>query len=194
MTTSQTTRPSARPGKTAKAFTLVELMVVMFIMAVVAALVVGVSWYVIEEGRKAETKAKMARLIEAINAYRKVTGKVPEIYYDPSYNNRDSSRQYNEQKCIQALLDVLKGNEPRTTGSGGGQGPNEGSEEYKATKPWLGEDEGSSLTVDAYGKPMIYLMNGGHGGGPLIVSAGPDGYFGDTGVESQKRDNIYSNQ
>jgi len=48
---------------------------------------------------------------------------------------------------------------------------------YKATKPFLGDDPERS-TRDAYGNAMIYLKDGGVGGKPVIISAGPDGKFG----------------
>ena len=173
-----------------RAFTLVELLLVMFIMSVVASLVVGVSWYVIEQGRIAETSAKQKRLIQAINAYRKVKGDVPDLVYNPL-----SARTWERMPAehMSRLLNELR------TGSQTNQNIDRSNSYWKATGSFLGEDGGGSLTADAYGNSMIYQKDGGFGGGPRVVSAGPDGLFGfgDQGGKSAtecQRDNIYSDK
>ena len=113
------------------------------------------------QGRKQETAAAQMRLIAAIDAYRKVTGAVPDVPYDPESsdpNKREPARQ------IALLLAKLRG-----------AGPDDPV--YKATRPFLG-DTAEGLTSDAYGNAMLYLKDGGVGGKPVIVSAGPDGKFG----------------
>ena len=54
------------------------------------------------------------------------------------------------------------------------------------------------MIADAYGRSMIYQKDRGFGGSPRIVSAGPDGKFGDEpGLTNRDRytsDNIYSDQ
>jgi prepilin-type N-terminal cleavage/methylation domain-containing protein len=151
-------------------FTLVELLLVMFILSVLVGLVVGVSWYVIEEGRKKETLGSQKRLMAAIDAYRKATGHVPGTAEGVSYEP-DSSTDWKRDpdKHIARLLTCL------TTGKGDGTvAVDVYSPLYKATHPFL---DGVS-TTDAYGKSMLYLKDGGVGGKPVIVSAGPDGWFG----------------
>ncbi len=161
-----------RPGR-AGGFTLIELLLVMFVMAVLVALVVGVGTHVIEEGRKTETRDRQNRMLAAIDAYYKVMGKVPPHAGDPN----DS---------LTELVDHLRGRE-------------EGDEKlkrdiYKETNAYLGASDGE-LSLDAFNKPMRYYSDRGVGGRPLIISAGPDGEFGDgtTNRERQRReDNIRS--
>ena len=165
----------ARPGRPARwGFTLVELLLVMFILSVLLALVVGVSWYVVEEGRKKETIVRQKNLLAAIDAFRKVTGRVPgEITTDGIFFDPDSSvtYKYNAGELMTRLINVL------TTGSYTNANPDINSAIYKATSPFLGQASGTMIT-DAYGNSMLYIKDGGVGGKPVIISAGPDGKFG----------------
>jgi type II secretory pathway pseudopilin PulG len=111
--------------------------------------------------RKQETVNKQMRLIAAIDAYRKTTGAVPNVVFDPDSSDPD---QREPARQIALLLAKLRG-----------AGPDDPV--YKATKPFLGDDPERS-TRDAYGNAMLYLKDGGVGGKPVIVSAGPDGKFG----------------
>lgn len=165
MTTMHRTRAGRLVSPSRWGFTLVELLLVMFILSVLVALTVGVSWYVIEEGRKKETVNTQKRLIAAIDAYSKVSGKVPDVVYEP-----DSSVSYkwSPSEHMARLTNQL------TTGSQTNNNPDVTAPLYKATRPFL---DGVS-TTDAYGNSMLYLKEGGLGGRPVIVSAGPDGKFG----------------
>ena len=190
----------ARPGRpSGRGFTLVELLLVMFILSVLLALVVGVSWYVVEEGRKKETVVRQKNLLAAIDAFRKVTGRVPgEITTDGIFFDPDSSvtYKYNAGELMTRLLNVL------TTGSYSNANPDINSALYKATSPFLGQASGTMIT-DAYGNSMLYIKDGGVGGKPVIISAGPDGKFGYGGKtdgsttnapvnKQQQKDNIRS--
>jgi prepilin-type N-terminal cleavage/methylation domain-containing protein len=55
---------------------------------------------------------------------------------------------------------------------------------------WGGEDE---ELKDGFEQAMRYRKTGGFGGRPVIISAGPDGDFGDSDSE-KKKDNIYSDR
>lgn len=167
---------AVRPERPSRwGFTLVELLLVMFILSVLVGLVVGVSWYVIEEGRKKETLSSQKKLMAAIDAYRKVMGKVPDkaegLLYEPDNTNTSTPYKYNPDAQMQRLIVCL------TTGKGDGAVLDVNSQIYKATHPFLGESS-TGVTTDAYGKSMLYLCEGGVGGKPVIVSAGPDGIFG----------------
>lgn len=185
------TRKTAARRPRRWAFTLVELLLVMFIMSVVASLVVGVSWYVIEQGRKSETAVKQKRLIEAIKAYTKVDGtsKLATVVYNPG-----SARTYERlpSEHMGRLLNLIRTGSLTTTDI------DRNNPIYKATSPFLGNDDGQSLVTDAYGNAMIFQRDKGFGGAPRIVSAGPDGIFGfgDQAVTLNaikcQRDNIYS--
>jgi len=162
---------AVRPERPSRwGFTLVELLLVMFILSVLVGLVVGVSWYVIEEGRKKETLGSQKRLMAAIDAFRKVEGHVPGaiaaegVSYEPDSSAAD---KWDPDKLMPRLIFVLSTGSP--TGTVDVNLPL-----YRATRPFL---DGVS-TTDAYGKSMLYLKDGGVGGKPVIVSAGPDGVFG----------------
>jgi prepilin-type N-terminal cleavage/methylation domain-containing protein len=160
---------AARPAHPSRwGFTLVELLLVMFILSVLVGLVVGVSWYVIEEGRKKETLSGQKRLMAAIDAYRKVTGSVPNVVYKP-----DLMSSADPNQVMSLLLTCLRTGSP--TGILDVNSPL-----YRATLPFLGDESHPPITpiTDAYGKSMLYLYDGGVGGKPVIVSAGPDGLFG----------------
>jgi len=51
---------------------------------------------------------------------------------------------------------------------------------------------GATAFSDAYGNAIGYIMDGGIGGGPVMISAGPDGYFGGPG--GTPTDNIRSDK
>jgi prepilin-type N-terminal cleavage/methylation domain-containing protein len=158
--------PSGRRPRR-RGFTLVELLLVMFVLSVLVALVVGVGSYVIEQARITETVANQQALIAAIDAYRKVTGQFPDG---------------NGLGDIEVLMTALQpdGNAPREV------------EIRKEVTPFLKAGSGS-LMVDAFGSTMKYYAGKGLGGKPLIISAGPDGDFGDIPVdETKQRDNIRS--
>jgi prepilin-type N-terminal cleavage/methylation domain-containing protein len=183
----------ARPGRpSGRGFTLVELLLVMFILSVILALVVGVSWYVIEEGRKKETIVRQKNLLAAIDAFRKVTGHVPgegglsteSIYFDP---DNSVTYKYNASEIMARLINVL------TTGSSSNTNPDITSSIYKATSPFLGQASGTMIT-DAYGNSMLYIRDGGVGGKPVIISAGPDGKFGYGGKTDGSTTNVAANK
>jgi len=196
-------RPAARrPGaRTQGGFTLVELLLVMFVLSVLVALVVGVGRYVIEEGRKQETITSQDRLMAAIAAYRKVTGEVPAS--DPNgYGNIDflvTQLEFNLEKedldpSVQPESDFRK-RYPQLAPKLWELFPAK-AEIREATTPFLGgAGEGTSFRIDAYGKEMAYYADRGLGGMPVIISAGPDGQFGmGTGKEEEdkREDNIRS--
>ena len=144
----------------------------MFVMSVLVALVVGVGSYVIEQGRKEETVATQDRLLSALAAYRRITGDVPRVGYDPD----EPDRNMNE------LISRLSGE--------GATNAKLSEKIAEATRPYLG-GAGGGRKNDAYGNVMRYFHNRGVGGTTLIESAGPDGDFGDED-EDKRRDNIRS--
>jgi len=156
----------ARPG----GFTLVELLLVMFVLSVLVALVVGVGSHVIEQARITETVQTQTTLLSAIDAYRRVTGHYPDE--DP-----------NAEGSIQRLMEVLQA---------AGDHSARGEEIRKQVTPYLQAGAGS-LQVDAFGNTMLYFAKRGIGGKPLILSAGPDGDFGHNPPDvTKQRDNIRS--
>ena len=136
-------------GRVRRGFTLVELLLVMFILSVLVALTVGVSWYVIEQGRKTETLNNQRRLMAAVDAYRKATNRLPYIKNTGDVDhNPNSSRpyDYDPDQHMTRLLKLLRGEYPKDNAV------------YEATKAWLGDNAGSTSS-DAYGKSMVFLSN-----------------------------------
>ena len=168
--------PDGRTG-----FTLVELLLVMFVLAVLVALVVGVGSYVIDEGRKAETLAKMNLLMAAIRTYHDVTETFP-AHIDP---NNPNDPNYS----IQALVDCLEGRfvDNRLAAE---ERKKRANAIRRVTRPFVDRIVGGSK-VDAFESMMRYYPDRGAGGRPLILSAGPDGDFGDR-RQDRREDNIRS--
>jgi len=177
-------------GLARRGFTLVELMLVMFLLSVLVAMVVGVSWYVIEQGRKTETLNHQRLFMAAVEAYRKVTGKLPykrdfrDCDYNPNSNRPDD---YDPDRHMARLVKLLRGESPR----------NDAVANDPTIKAMFGES-GEAMTSDAYGKSMVFLSDKGVGGSPVVISAGPDGMFGlERGLtveqrQQYKKDNVRS--
>ena len=168
-------RPLAAPG-----FTLVELLLVMFVMGVLVALVVGVGSYVIESGRKTETIQKQQLLISAIRAYYKITQTYP-IDRDPNYPN-------DPNRSIDGLIWCLAGNMVQAATAE--ERDRIKREISQATAPFLSAINGDPK-LDAFDKPMRFYRYPGLGGKPLILSGGPDEDFGDRNAD-KRQDNIRS--
>lgn len=161
--------PAGRRG-----FTLVELLLVMFVMAVLVSLVVGVGTYVIEQGRRDETLSKQALLMSAINAYHRVTHKYPSDRHPDSPDDPNAS--------IDALMLYLRAEQ--------NTGGDMAEEILEATRHHLQAIAGNEK-LDAWGNMMRYYAKLGLGGKPLIVSPGPDEDFGEDDTDYRK-DNIRS--
>jgi prepilin-type N-terminal cleavage/methylation domain-containing protein len=167
-----------------RGFTLVELLLVMFVMSVLVALVVGVGTYVVESERKEETIATQNRYLAALEAYRNVTREYPPT--DPNLAPTVSPpKPSSYADSMNILVRWLNG----------GRHSNPMSKKiYSATKSFLGEGT-TPPTTDAYGNPMRYYSDKGLGGKPVILSAGPDGEFGVANTDKDKKkrtDNIRS--
>lgn len=76
-------RPATRILRAARAFTLVELLVVISIIAVLAGLVVGIAPSASRRMREARVRAELEGLIGAIEAYKIRYGVYPPDNYDP---------------------------------------------------------------------------------------------------------------
>jgi hypothetical protein len=127
----------------------------------VVAFFVAISEYNPEDGRKKDTIVKQKMLLAAIDAYRKTTGTIPDVAYEPDSSDPD---KHNPARQMARLAANLRG-----------AGPDDPL--YKATRPFLGDDP-ERTTRDGYGNAMLYVKDGGMGGNPVIISAGADGKFG----------------
>ena len=119
-----------------RGFTIVELLVVMFVLAILVALVVGVSTYVMDTQAANQTRAAQAILLQAVHAYEDKHGEPPEDLWDLRQDPQT-------RRIIQEL-----------------------NEDFI--------DTDNQRFRDAFGTQMGYSRTGAFGGGPVIMSAGPD--------------------
>jgi len=154
-------------GRRGNAFTLVELMVVVFIIGILVALVVGVGKYVYDEAARKETRTTLTVVSAAIEQYKELTGDYPleaEILPDCPAN---SSR---------ILLHWLTGNDTVPALPAGI--PEKVKKAcFEGHILTLSKDafSGGQTINDAFGRELLYYRAGGFGGKPVVVSRGPDG-------------------
>lgn len=170
-------KPRRQAGRTVgrsdrgEGFTLVELLLVMFIMAVLVALVVGIGASIVEEGNRRKTEAKQVLLMNAIEAYHRVTGKYPPdrdgTLYDPNNSTAVLLRYLDGHDCGGLAEDV--------------------KEKAKVFLREIADDP----NMDAWGRAMRYYNRGGRL--PVIISSGPDENFGDE-IRARIEDNIRSDR
>ncbi len=150
-----------------RGFTIIEMLAVLFILAIIVALIASVSVYVLNEANKKDTRSSMAVIQDAILLYIDITGVKPT--QDGGCTMLFTQLKSNEQTFakIKELPDsVFQGQNPR------------------------------SYFCDAWGKQLRYRQSEGRGGSPVLISAGPDSWFGDEpGAPSNSaEDNIRSDQ
>ncbi len=75
--TSASARASRPQAHRAAAFTLVELLVVLFILSILVSLAVSVGWIVVDKAKGKETAAIQAIVMEAVQAYYEDQGEYP---------------------------------------------------------------------------------------------------------------------
>lgn len=156
------------PGR--KAFTLVEMLVVVFVIAILVTIVVGVSRVVISRAAKDQTIIRMKVILGAVDAFHELTGSYPSdgdpATFPPKptvgWTDRDWEA-YQRGKHLYKQLYAIP--------------------HARAKLSPLGKDAILSISeglvfVDGFRKYMAYFRDQGAGGTPLVVSAGADGDFG----------------
>jgi prepilin-type N-terminal cleavage/methylation domain-containing protein len=168
-------------------FTLVEMLVVVAILAILVALGVAVGRHVRVRAKEGKTYADLQVIHSAIREYRDVTGDVP-LQGDPNDSTTDpndtlpveddheenlehagiTSFWLREQLSeVPATRDILA---RLSTGEGDA-----------VIGPYDIPDVGTrTIFVDQFGGPIWYLHAGGKGEGPVVISAGVNGEFGDS--------------
>lgn len=156
------------PDRTAgrrRAFTLIEMLAVLFIMAILVALTASVSSWVTTESNRRQTREIMGILQQAL-----------QVYYDThdEYPDDDGGGDTSPGKLYEALKDNSKA--------------------LMIIRKLPEEAIGNNTTFcDAWGNVIRYEKAGGFGNQPVLISAGPDMEFGDDG-DDQTKDNIRSDQ
>jgi prepilin-type N-terminal cleavage/methylation domain-containing protein len=200
--------PSPRKGKmpsplfhrkAGKGFTLIEIMVVILILAVLVALVVGISKTVSIEVARRRTVAIQGQLLAAIRAYTDAHNNTPpsdSLSTPPAtppatsgYGSTDPSMWAAQYRIADLYLQLA--GEPASAKVLSSLPP---EAVYTPTLPFRQSDVNKGkfkLFRDGFDNDMDYRLSG-LGGRPVIISAGPDGHFGVVGGVDYDADNIQS--
>ena len=162
--------------KLAGAFTLVEMLVAVFLIAILVTVMVGVSGIVVRRSGVAHTRATMKVIGRALRAYHDVTGRDPVEPASirpapPGWRERDWQAYMRGKRLYDCLMGVSRTQKilrslPRDA--------------FKSPR------SGNRTFADGFGKYMDYLGSRGTKGTPLLLSAGLDGDF------DRQEDNIRS--
>jgi prepilin-type N-terminal cleavage/methylation domain-containing protein len=146
--------PTSHSPSLRRAFSLVEVLVVMVLLAGLLALVVYLGKA--HGPKREETRATQQILVAAIQEHMSRLD-----HYPPSDANTIEARSgqladalHSDTHVVYVLGTLPKG---ALRGRGNGQ---------------------AGAFYDAFGNPMDYQSNGGVGGGPVVISGGPDGRIG----------------
>ena len=150
-------------------FTLIELLVVMFILAILVALVASVAGYVMRSANAKETASTQAVLMDAIQAWHDKDTSTPNKVYPPDTYGTDDSGVVLIRYLMGDLPAVSSRNSPQVRAA----------REILLKLPSNAWDGTVTAVRDSWGKAMRYKQAGGLGGRPVIISAGPDGIFGE---------------
>ncbi len=178
-------------SRDSRAFTLIELLVVIGILSVLASLITGVTVYVMDKANREQTLTNQLVIINAVDRYYEIMGEYPPDGSDAASLAKlavlDNPPVAADSGAI--LLRFL------TTGSIDTAAIDAGTINTpfaRRLRPRVAKIQKSSAAVllelpegamdpggfmDAYGNYMTYDMDGGLGGTPVVISAGPDTTF-----------------
>ena len=140
--------------------TLIELLAVMFILAILVALVVGVGRYVIDDANKRKTQQTLTVLKEAVQSYHDAAS--PKAYPDGNGDDASAAQIFSaltspeDSPRVQAAMERIRRLPEDAMETGGS----------------------ANVFLDAWGRKIRYDKDGGFGGRPVFISAGSDGDFG----------------
>ena len=145
-----------------RGFTLVEMMVVIFVIGIIITIVVGVAGVVASRANDERSKATMGIVMSAITAYHDAHG---DVWPGDAGANEIA-------RCTNLLGQLTS--DPNSAAA---------NRLLPLDKASYGGPAGSPYILDGYGKSLDYSATKGAGGGPLLVSAGRDNNYG-TGIRS----------
>lgn len=179
----QQARPIRPNAGASRAFTLIELLAVIVIMGILLTLGAGATIYLLGNAERNKTISIMRVVHSAIDAY--------VDYNDaddlPDVSDTDITE---ESEVMPALITLLwESADSRKILQGLPEGAIKARDDGSETKSLF----------DSYGNEMKFDRDGGLGGTPRIISAGPDGKFGKKyngtpETELQEEDNIRSDE
>ncbi|OQB86968.1 MAG: hypothetical protein BWX88_00833 [Planctomycetes bacterium ADurb.Bin126] len=152
-----------KPKSSRQGFTLVEMLTVLLILAIILALVVGISKHLMEEAARKQTEATQSVLMNAIVRYKELTRTLPPE------NNLYPLCAANAPQEVRDLVSRLP----------------------KEQFTWDNAAQ-TATAKDGWGQAMTYKATGGRGGVPVLLSAGPDRKINATATHAENLDNIRS--
>lgn len=176
---------SAREPRRARAFTLIEILTVIAIIAVLAGITLGAARRVSESGKIARTKAELAALSAGLESYKRQYGDYPVTADAATFLRSLRGKSSPTQQTIagRACVDISA----FTTADG--------------TDPELNS---SAVLVDPWQRPYVYIYkvpeSGWTNSNYVLYSAGPDG-LADSSLQSgglprtttpENLDNLYA--
>lgn len=199
-----------RPGGRVAGFTLVEMLVVIFILVLLVGLIVGVSKWISQESWKKQTVAWQGTIMDAVETYYQVKHVYPrelqpeEIGYRPPPNTDTSPNAPQpwmagsakpEQDDLIAWRVYCRGHNlyvqlmavPQSAAKLMALPSDAINKTYRLFVDPSAPTDASKYTSkptdvfsDALGNGMDYRERAGIGGRPVIISPGPDGNFGNS--------------
>ncbi|HVZ63219.1 MAG TPA: prepilin-type N-terminal cleavage/methylation domain-containing protein [Lacunisphaera sp.] len=162
--------PGADPQRAA--FTLLELLAVLGLIAILAGIVIGVGRRTTEASQVARTRAELAAFSAALEDYRQAYGSYPAVAADATVDATESGRQ------LFAALTGWRG--PALDAPAFPRPQRAMLETARFTLGSPGApDPGANYFIDPWGNPYHYTFLGGSGGwrnpSYVLLSAGPDG-------------------
>jgi type II secretory pathway pseudopilin PulG len=153
-------------------------MVVLFILAILVSLAVGVGMYVMDKNNEELTKTIQTTVWGAVQAY--------YDYGSPKAWAADrTGATYDPNASTTALMKFLTGTQYTSLRD------TPPVQQAIARLKNLPKDAYATTLNDGWGRPMRYYQDKGMGGRPVLISAGSDGDFGDADSAKQK-DNVIS--
>src|SRR5205823_4808443 len=164
---------SMLPACSQSAFTLVELIVVILIIATLAAFVVTAASGVLDRARKAQTKNDETQIVTAVNAYYTEYGKYPmagqgtDTLYGKSNTAPGNEDVFNVLRAIAAGVNASDVLNPRKiiffSGKEGGSRPRSAFATV-ATTDTQGKPINIGAFVDPYGNTYMVAIDGSYDG------------------------------
>ena len=154
-----------------RAFTLIELIIVIAIISILAALIVSGGRYVMSEADRKTTQTIQAITMQAIQVW---FDNITPCQYPPGNGDAASPQE---------LFDYLTGNAD-LNGDGSIDSADAqtscvlAAREFLLKLPQAAFQRGDDCIRDGFGEPIRYSQFGGIGGRPVLISNGPDKEFG----------------
>jgi len=177
---------SRRAGRGRRAFTLIEMLVVIAIIGILVTIVIGVSGSVMRNKADAQTKLWMKVIMGACDVYYDATDQYP-TYQDDSQYKENNAALYR----LLAMSDSVAWN---NTDPGGRRKAKARQKVNGLPKSATRRVDGKWCFMDAYDRVLWYHCSGGANDTPYLESSGADLNFGGRDEPEKTEDNIRSDR